>query len=305
MTWNLYQGGSIGADIDSTWASVGETDFPARAKGIAAEIAAARPDLVGLQEVALWRSQVPGDGPISAATHVEYDFLELLLAELRAAGAEYEPVSIAPNQDVELTGASGNDYRFTGRDVALARSGIEVASERHGTYDAKLPAPFPSPGSLEPTLGVPRAWASVELRLGGRLLRFVTTHLEAFDGVVNGAQAGELVRVAGADLPVVVVGDLNSEPGEVRYPAHAILVNEATGFLDAWSEAGTGPGATCCHDPLLRDPSALPSRRIDAVLYRGGFAARSAAVVCGDPATSQAGLWPSDHCAVVATLELR
>jgi endonuclease/exonuclease/phosphatase family metal-dependent hydrolase len=104
---------------------------------------------------------------------------------------------------------------------------------------------------------------------------------------------------------VVVVGDLNSEPGEVRFPAHAILVNEATGLQDAWAEVGAGAGETCCHDPLLRDLSALPTRRIDAVLHRGGFAARSAAVVCGDPATTQAGLWPSDHCAVVARLELR
>ena len=74
---------------DETRRIVDETNFPVRSKLLAREIATAKPDLVGLQEVALWRS-----GPLELdkvgvpnATTVEYDFLATLLADLRAAGA--------------------------------------------------------------------------------------------------------------------------------------------------------------------------------------------------------------------------
>jgi hypothetical protein len=95
MTRNVYLGAdltpAIGApDLPSFVAAVGgvlrqvtATNFPVRARGLAAEIRAVKPDLVGLQEVALWRtgpaSIVPLLGGPKTATTVRYDFLELLL----------------------------------------------------------------------------------------------------------------------------------------------------------------------------------------------------------------------------------
>src|SRR5205085_894024 len=67
-----------------TRAVVEQTDFGVRSKLLAAEIAAKKPDLIGLQEVALWRS-----GPLQLdlmnvavpnAEHVDYDWLAMLRA---------------------------------------------------------------------------------------------------------------------------------------------------------------------------------------------------------------------------------
>jgi endonuclease/exonuclease/phosphatase family metal-dependent hydrolase len=137
----------------------------------------------------------------------------------------------------------------------------------------------------------------VDVELGGRTLRFVSTHLETVDAV-SAAQAAELVDLAGSELPVVVVGDFNSGPGD---PAYELLVSVAGGFRDAW-EAGAGEGLTCCRE-ALDDPGAGVSQRVDLVLHRG-FTTRSAALVGGDAASFRDGRWPSDHVGVVASVEL-
>ena len=124
------------------------TKFPERAVPLAAEIKASKADLVGLQEVALWRTQTPSDGgapPISqlpgavAATQVEQDFLKLLQAQL---GSTYKVVKAQEEFDAELpvdkdfsdaTGAGplatlgvDLDARLTMRDVILIRKGSKV-----------------------------------------------------------------------------------------------------------------------------------------------------------------------------------
>src|SRR5215204_1633656 len=96
MTRNLYPG----TDFDEIFAAgtpeelvaevaeaYGEMEagLPAeRIAGIADEIQAASPDLVGVQEAALWRIGAPFDP--SPAENVTYDFLQLLLDELAARG---------------------------------------------------------------------------------------------------------------------------------------------------------------------------------------------------------------------------
>jgi hypothetical protein len=91
-----------GVNDKEIWAQVQANDFPARAQVIADEIAAAKPDLVGLQEATLYRTDVPPDGPATPAETLAYDFSELLVDARAQRGLSYEPVSTFKGTDIEL-----------------------------------------------------------------------------------------------------------------------------------------------------------------------------------------------------------
>ena len=140
-TRNLYLGSDltplIGAgspegipgEAAKIWANIQASDFPERAKVLAADIVEAAPDLVALQEVSLYRQQVPSDiSPGNTAANAEevvLDFLALLMAEIDARGGGYRVVGEAINADAELPVADAQggvyDLRLTDRDVILAR----------------------------------------------------------------------------------------------------------------------------------------------------------------------------------------
>ena len=126
------------------WANIQASDFPERAKVLADEIVALAPDLVALQEVTLYRRQLPGDfqpgDDVPNATEVVLDFLAILMAEIDARGGGYRVVGEALNVDAEVPvdgGAAGPfDLRLTDRDVMLARDTVQtsnfiVAAVRH------------------------------------------------------------------------------------------------------------------------------------------------------------------------------
>ena len=314
MTQNLYLGTDLNpifgapslpalfAAVGAGWAQVQSNDFPARAQAIADEIAAARPDLVGLQEAELYRTDVPPDGAATPAETVAYEFIQLLVNALAERGLSYEPVDVFSGTDVELPAGFPPrlDVRFTDRVAILARTDEKTA-------DLKLSNPqsaaYPTRLTVQTAAGpikVPRGWVSVDVKIRGKSFRLVTTHLEAFSPLVRNPQAAELLAgPAATNLPVVAVGDFNSGPGGDP-TAYGILLNG--GFSDAWPD---GAGLTCCHATDLHNASPVLTKRIDLVLTRGGFETVSADVVGEEAADRTAsGLWPSDHAGVVATLRL-
>ena len=97
-------GGDIVTATSEVWAGVRFTDFPARAEA-GREIEAAEPDLIGVQEAELWRSQTPADFVPVNAEHVEYDFVQILLDRLAARGLHYGLVAEERGVDVELPGS--------------------------------------------------------------------------------------------------------------------------------------------------------------------------------------------------------
>lgn len=243
MTRNLYLGASLTPAIQATtqlqlalagtqiWNTVLATDFPTRAGLLAKEIADADPALIGLQEAAIWRTGPPDGPPIlggTPATTVEFDFLQILLDELAAIGTPYVVVRSQNEADLESITASGFDVRLTQRDVILASQAklstgeLSCGNTQGAHYPAGLQLNIPLLGGLAFVQST-RGYVSADCVVNGRSFRFVNTHLEAFSAGFRAGQAQFLVVAGPASttaLPVVLVGDLNSDPldGSVNLP---------------------------------------------------------------------------------------
>lgn len=243
MSRNIY----LGADLTPALEADGGTELAIEAQGIwndvhstlpakraklqAKEIAEAKPDLVGLQEVAIWRGDLTPptqDGPVTPATEVEFDFLQALMDELKKQGAKYKVVRQQKEFDAEIPlagyapgcGCPG-DGRLTMRDVVLARKG-EVTTKFDYSQRFRNPLVIEDVAGISGfDLEVSRGFIAMDVDVRGTDFRFVNTHLEAFDNTAKLAQAEELVQGLPAeqgpanpnavDTPVVLVGDLNSD----------------------------------------------------------------------------------------------
>lgn len=321
MTRNLYVGADLGPPTQAVltgdpnliipavtqfYGQVLANNFPERAQAFAAEIARARPALVGVQEASLFRTGAFGGPP---PTNVQLDYLQILQGALAAHGLNYAPVAVTTNSDVTLPFFAGpglQNLRLTDREVILARTDLpadafSVANPMGGNFNARLVVPI---GTTGQTIELVRGWASVDVTIDGRTFRFVTTHLEEFDPLQS-LQALELLAgPAGTALPTVVVGDLNSPADGSDGQALAAFL--AAGFRDAWAAANPGdPGFTWGPDDNLRNPVHAATQRIDDILTRGPLLVGEVFRVGIDPSErTPSGLWPSDHAGVVGTLAL-
>jgi endonuclease/exonuclease/phosphatase family metal-dependent hydrolase len=341
MTINLYYGADLApailaiasGDPNAIVAAVSEafgkaqfTDFRARAEGLAREIEAAQPDLIGLQEVTTWRSQTPADFVQGNAEHVEYDFLAILHAALEAEGLHYATVAREIGLDAELPGFLSeaaaeagelSDIRLTDGEVILARTDLQVSqlklsNAQTGHFETNIEFPISETESIV----VLRGWASVDAKVRGKSFRFVTTHLEDESEEVREAQALEILGgPVDTDLPVIFVADANSNAnGDSTTPAYNAFIGD--GFVDTWIEANPGSTvSTCCNAELLTNAT-FPSPaenvgRIDLVLYRAAaaFETLDSALFGTDPTDRVSNgmtlIWPSDHASVAATLQIQ
>ena len=330
MTRNLYLGADLTPAIlaptlpefiaanGQILREVTANNFPVRAKGLAKEILEAKPDLVGLQEVALWRTapvnfEVLTKGP--SATTVRYDYLAELLAELNKGPDRYEVVVVQNEFDLEApgdedgnpeTGPLGADIngRLTMRDVILARrgAGVDTKNAQSANFATNL---------VVPVAGVPvtvkRGWTATDAKVrGSGWFRFVNTHLEAFQPLIRQAQAAELVAPTGpatSDLPVVLLGDLNSDDDTVEGAdrlAYETLL--AAGMVNR----STNDPLSCCLDSSLLAVGAGGSEadfdhQVDHILTRDpDVVTLQDSEVSGIQPVN--GYWNSDHAGLFSAL---
>lgn len=283
------------------------TDFTHRADVIADEIAAYEPDLIGLQEVALWRS-----GPLELdeigepdATRVDYDFEAILLEALEERDVDYRVAVRLDEADLEVPsmgpdGEDPRDVRITLRDVVLVREDVEVLDTGRAHYHSQYALPAPD-GGIELTRGY--QWVDVDSE-GGRF-RFINTHLEVRDSLVGFEQARELATGPGSiATPVIVVCDCNSDPLRLRRSA-AYRALTSAGFADQWLTLRShGPGDTCCVDDALTESAGeVLDSRVDFVFARAALRVRAlSGALLGHPHGVPAADRASDHAGVVLTL---
>jgi endonuclease/exonuclease/phosphatase family metal-dependent hydrolase len=321
MTRNMYlgtdfseifaarSGNELLAEVAEAYAEVEASKPTERIAGIADEIEASAPTLVGLQEVALWRIGTPFN-PAPAET-VTYDFLQLLLDELAARGLHYAPVAIQTNFDAEVPAVYSQtnafDVRFTDRLVVLARTDLKTSQFKlEGTHVQQFLTNLTLPTTTLGTLTIPRGWISVDVKMRGKIYRVVNAHLESFSPIINYIQANELLQTAAnTNLPLVFAGDFNTD-AEANDGTYQLLRN--AGFIDVWKATHPNePGFTWAL--FLDNPYAYtnPTQRLDLILIRGDIDALDADVVGENPVTDRtpSGLMRSDHAGVIGLLKLK
>ncbi|MCG8501770.1 MAG: endonuclease/exonuclease/phosphatase family protein [Firmicutes bacterium] len=303
MTWNIYFGADLTPLINTTpeqvpgvvtdiFNQVEQTDFPARSKSIAAQICKTKPDLIGLQEVALWTVRSP-------TTKRVINFLNILLKDLKKLGLNYYVAAVNKNFRSTLPSSTGDIVGLLDRDVILARKklALRASNIQSKNFRTNLVVPV---GNRPFT--VLRGWSSIDLCLAGKKLRLVNTHLEGDSVEVQMAQARELLRgPAATNLPLILIGDFNADAEGSRSATYNMLIN--AGFTDAWTVAGEGPGFTAFQARDLLNPVSTLSERIDLILFRNHFNVKKIRTV-GDQQSDRtpSGLWPSDHAGVEALL---
>jgi len=307
MTYNMYVGteyaGMTTSDYDALLQAVSglildarASDPAARIEVIARQIADTEPHLVSLQEVATWST-----GPSPAQLDVEFDYLQMLLDALAARGLAYAPVASLTHFSATLPSSLGVFVRNTMGVAVIARADLApedfwLGNVQTATWNALLQIPMPALGQALP---FPRGWISADVMYRGKALRFIAAHFDRASAYEI-AQGRELLQgPANTALPVVVAADMNadaSNPAHATYQTYLDMLR--AGFMDTWSEANPG-------DPGFTKDLPTMTRRGDFVMARGRFRVQAAALVGEEPADmTPGGLWASNHCGVVARLQL-
>lgn len=304
-----------------------------RMRAIAAIMDRQRADVVGLQEVALWRlapiTFVGGLPVLTGSYTPSFDFLALLLHDLDQLGLHYEAVSTNVNFDsgtqvpIPIPISATTAARYTDRNVILVRQGshLQTVNPQQANFQATFTVTL-----LGITVQVHRGWASIDLIRHGRIFRFFDTHLEAYGlpplkDQVRNPQAAELAAlVRGSAYPPIVVGDINARPTMcegVRQPpdpedantvAYGILVG--AGLTEVWPlvhpRDPCSPASWTSGQNSLVGPVSTLTHRIDDVFISPEFSALRTYVVGDTPEelSTPHGLWPSDHASTVATIRL-
>lgn len=309
MTWNIYVGADLIPLISATPEQIPRlvtevfrkllaTNFLERAKAIARQIIIKKPDIIGLQEAALWEL-------IPRYSHrLVFSFVHILLCELKHRGLRYKVVAQNKNSEAVLPSSSRDFIRLIDRDVILVRETSQVKITRKAEANFKTNLQVKIAGQ---PLTILRGWSAVDASVQGCRFRMVNTHLESDSPEVQIAQADELLAGPGeTKMPLIFTGDFNSngngnDSGTLTYRN---LI--AAGFEDTGIIIDKGNRFTCCQNENLLNAESLLDKRIDLILLKnkGNWAAVEAEVIgAAQRDRTRTGLWPSDHAGVSVKLQ--
>ena len=313
MTYNVYEGtdftqlaaaknlAQLLLAVGQTIVQVRATDPPGRMQALAAQIAAAGPALVSLQELDQWYS-----GPLNPATlscgpmSVEFDMPQELLDAL---GPSYQLVYQALQYQLPpvpgLIASSRTFLCVQARNYIAIMARTDLSSSEFRLSNAQS-AQYVNEAFFKTPVGSfpePHAWISVDVNFHGQTSRFIGTHLESDDADIRRLQGGELrAGPANTSLPVVIAMDANAQAAPPpQDPTYTDFI--AAGYTDAWAAIfPQKPGFTCCQNDLVNNRASRLSRRVDLILTLGNLEAERIALFGARAAAkTPEGLWPSDH----------
>ena len=251
-----------------------------RRRAIAATLAEVQPDLCGFQEV--WG----GPGEVGPEENLAVDLAGRLGFHWCWAEASKVPSADGPELFI------GNAILSRWPIKAQAAEGLPVSA----TDEARVAvhAMIDAPGGALPMFTTHLTYGLGRSALRVAQVRALATFVQEHSG--------------GTAYPPVVTGDLNAEPGsdEIRLLSGLLTDPAVPGqvLLDSWRYATPGdPGFTWDLRNGYQADSVIPSSRIDYVLVgvpREGRGRVESVRLAGHAPV--AGVWPSDHFAVVADL---
>jgi endonuclease/exonuclease/phosphatase family metal-dependent hydrolase len=245
MSRNIYLGADVGVALELIpdmpaaaqfmWDQVNKNDFSKRSVALAAEIQAYKPDVIGLQEATIWYCK---KSAWSKKVEV-FNFTDQLL---QALGGDYvlaskdgnnafnPGYSINPIPFLTMVKDPERFQKIFGQDKAACGFQIgdalaikkELAQEVINVGNTEYEASY----SIVPTLmTIYRGYTWADINIANIPVRFITTHLESIwdeNKVPNAAkQATQLISdLKETNMPLVVIGDFNSDPRDPR-PANA------------------------------------------------------------------------------------
>ncbi len=327
--------------VTGVFQTVQQTNFPERAQALADEIERRKPDVIGLQEVSTWRTQIPGDfliGNPTPASDVAYDFLEILQAALEARDLHYNVAVSVDNADLELPMIVGfeadgatpifGDLRLSDRDVIL------VKDSRRISYSTTIANNFTVNGITSvggTNIEFTRGYTIADVNVRGADYRFVNTHLETGGSepyiTLQAIQMHELMQVIEAttteSTPVILLGDFNSSPNDLPFTSTSgipgldglelvppYLQAVGSGYLDLWlSKPKARDGFTCCFDGSVSDEDASLYERIDHIFFNPKDREINKLKIklvgqSNADMTDESGLYPSDHAGLFGKIKL-
>jgi hypothetical protein len=342
MTRNIFLGADLGPALNANgfeefvaangaiMREVDQTDFQKRSIGLAREIQQHKPDLIGLQEAAWWRTgtetnvaQGP-EGEFKAFTD-KYDFLQILLKALNDRGLNYKIGVEKIEFDFEApadydnnpgTGPLGGEItgRLTMRDVILVNKDSKVKAKLRNPQSGSYTNLFtPNVGGID--VPVTRGWAAgdVTVQKGKgkkkvkKTFRFANTHFEAFDDEtqvpsIRALQAQEFLAGPAAKKRTIILGDFNSDvPGVQPGDQQAYQTLLDGGFANY----GASSRDSCCVSNLFTSPATEFDHRVDHVMSNMPKKKLKLvkATITGKEQVN--GIYNSDHAGVVSELKLK
>jgi endonuclease/exonuclease/phosphatase family metal-dependent hydrolase len=245
MSRNIYLGADVGVALDLIpdmpaaaqfmWDQVKKNDFSKRSIALAAEIQTYKPDVIGLQEATIWYCKKNAWSKKVAVFNFTDQLLEALGGDYVLASKDgktaFNPgYSINPIPFLTMVKDPTRFQKLFGQDKAACGFQIgdalaikkELSAQVINVGNTEYEASY----SIVPTLmTIYRGYTWADIAIEDIPVRFISTHLESIwdeNKVPNSAkQAAQLIEdVRETNMPLVVIGDFNSDPRDPR-PANA------------------------------------------------------------------------------------